>query len=305
MLLYTAKRILLAILVSLTVSALVFSLLYLSGDPATALAGERASQADIMAIKAAYGFDQPVYIQYFKWLAGAVQGEFGESVYFRMPVIDLIVERLPVTMMLGVSAMIFALALSIPLGVLAAMYPNSLIDRTALLLAVVGQALPSFWFALMLIVLFAYWVPILPASGSDSWQHFVLPTIVLGYYATPAFMRLTRTGLLDVLSSDYVRTARAKGLSPAKVLFKHALRNAIIPVVSLAAVQFGFMLTGSIIIETVFALHGAGFLAWESISRSDFPTVQAVLLLFSWFYIILTFLADLLNAWLNPRIRVA
>lgn len=305
MLLYTAKRILLAILVSLTVSALVFSLLYLSGDPATALAGERASQADIMAIRAAYGFDQPIYVQYFKWLAGAVQGEFGESVYFRMPVIDLIVERLPVTMMLGVSAMIFALALSIPLGVLAAMYPNSLIDRAALLLAVVGQALPSFWFALMLIVLFAYWVPILPASGSDSWQHFVLPTIVLGYYATPAFMRLTRTGLLDVLSSDYVRTARAKGLSPAKVLFKHALRNAIIPVVSLAAVQFGFMLTGSIIIETVFALHGAGFLAWESISRSDFPTVQAVLLLFSWFYIILTFLADLLNAWLNPRIRVA
>ncbi|MCR9073476.1 MAG: ABC transporter permease [Alphaproteobacteria bacterium] len=305
MLVYTAKRILLAILVSLTVSALVFSLLYLSGDPATALAGERASQADIMAIRAAYGFDQPVYVQYFKWLAGAVQGEFGESVYFRLPVIDLILERLPVTMTLGVCAMIFALALSIPLGVLAAMYPNSLIDRAALLLAVVGQAMPSFWFALMLIVLFAYWVPILPASGSDSWQHFVLPTIVLGYYATPAFMRLTRTGLLDVLSSDYVRTARAKGLRPAKVLFKHALRNAIIPVVSLAAVQFGFMLTGSIIIETVFALHGAGFLAWESISRSDFPTVQAVLLLFSWFYIILTFLADLLNAWLNPRIRVA
>lgn len=305
MLIYTAKRLLLAILVSLTVSALVFSLLYLSGDPATALAGERANEADIQAIKAAYGFDQPVYIQYFKWLGGAVQGEFGDSVYFRLPVIDLIMERLPVTMMLGVSAMIFALVLAIPLGVLAAMYQNSLIDRGALLLAVVGQAMPSFWFALMLIVVFAYWVPILPASGSDSWEHFILPTIVLGYYATPAFMRLTRTGLLDVLSSDYVRTARAKGLPPYKVLFKHALRNAIIPVVSLAAVQFGFMLTGSIIIETVFALHGAGFLAWESISRSDFPTVQAVLLLFSWFYIVLTFLADLLNAWLNPRIRVA
>ena len=305
MLIYTAKRVLLAILVSLTVSALVFSLLYLSGDPATALAGERANEADIQAIKAAYGFDQPIYVQYFKWLGGAIQGEFGESVYFRMPVIDLILERLPVTMTLGVCAMLFALLLSIPLGVLAAMYQNSIIDRAALMLAVVGQAMPSFWFALMLIVLFAYWVPILPASGSDSWQHFILPTIVLGYYATPAFMRLTRTGLLDVLSSDYVRTARAKGLRPSKVLFKHALRNAIIPVVSLAAVQFGFMLTGSIIIETVFALHGAGFLAWESISRSDFPTVQAVLLLFSWFYIVLTFLADLLNAWLNPRIRVA
>ena len=168
----------------------------------------------------------------------------------------------------------------------------------------VGQALPSFWFALMLIVLFAFTWPILPASGSDSWKHFVLPTIVLGYYATPAFMRLTRTGMLDVLSSDYVRTARAKGLRPMTVLFKHALRNAIIPVVGLAAVQFGFMLGGSVIIETVFALHGAGFLAWESISRSDFPTVQAVLLLFSLFYVVLTFLADLLNAWLDPRIRV-
>lgn len=305
MLIYTAKRVLLAILVSITVSALVFSLLYLTGDPATALAGERANDADIAAIRAAYGFDQPIYIQYLKWLAGAVQGEFGTSVYFRLPVIDLIMERLPVTMTLGVCAMTFALVLSIPLGVLAAMFPNSMIDRAALLLAVLGQALPSFWFALMLVVLFAYWFPILPASGSDSWEHFVLPTIVLGYYAAPAFMRLTRTGLLDVLSSDYVRTARAKGLRPGTVLFKHALRNAIIPVVSLAAVQFGFMLTGSIIIETVFALHGAGFLAWESISRSDFPTVQAVLLLFSWFYIVLTFLADLLNAWLDPKIRVA
>jgi len=304
MLVYTFKRILLAILVSLVVSALVFSLLYMTGDPATALAGENASDTDIEAIRKAYGFDRPIWLQYVSWLGNAVQGDFGKSIYFRLPVSDLIFERLPTTMTLGVCAITFAIVLAIPLGVLAAMYPNSLIDRAALLVAVVGQAMPSFWFALMLIVLFAFTWPILPASGSDGWQNFILPTIVLGYYATPAFMRLTRTGMLDVLSSDYIRTARAKGLRPMKVLFKHALRNAIIPVVSLAAVQFGFMLGGSVIVETVFALHGAGYLAWESISRSDFPTVQAVLLLFALFYIVLTFLADLLNAWLDPRIRV-
>lgn len=304
MLFYTFKRFLLAILVSLVVSALVFSLLYMTGDPATALAGENATSADIDAVRKAFGFDRPIWAQYLSWLGNAIQGDFGESIYFKLPVSELIAERLPTTMMLGVAAITFAIVMSIPLGVLAAMYPNSLIDRAALLLAVVGQAMPSFWFALMLIVLFAFIWPVLPASGSEGVEHFILPTIVLGYYATPAFMRLTRTGMLDVLSSDYIRTARAKGLRPIKVLFKHALRNAIIPVVSLAAVQFGFMLGGSVIIETVFALHGAGYLAWESISRSDFPTVQAVLLLFAMFYIFLTFLADLLNAWLDPRIRV-
>lgn len=304
MLVYTAKRFLLAIAVAFTISALVFSLLYMTGDPATALAGENSTDEAIEKLRKAYGFDRPIYIQYFSWLGNALQGDFGDSIYFRMPVSELIMDRMPTTMILGVLAITFAIVVSIPLGVLAAMYPNSLIDRISLFMAVVGQALPSFWFALMLIVLFAFIFPILPASGSDTWRHFVLPTIVLGYYATPAFMRLTRTGMLDVLSSDYIRTARAKGLRPFTVLFKHALRNAIIPVVSLAAVQFGFMLGGSVIIETVFALHGAGYLAWESISRSDFPTVQAVLLLFSLLYIVLTFFADLLNAWLDPRIRV-
>ena len=192
-----------------------------------------------------------------------------------------------------------------PLGVAAAIRPNSLIDRLALILSVTGQALPSFWLALMLIFLFSVTYPIFPISGSDTWMHFVLPTVVLGYYATPAIMRLTRTGMLEVLSSDYIRTARAKGLNPLRVLFKHALRNAIIPVVSLAAVQFGFMLGGSIVVETVFALHGAGFLAWESIGRNDLPTVQGLILVFALIFILLTFCADLLNAWLDPRIRVA
>ncbi len=301
---YILKRLGIALLVALTVSIISFSLLYISSDPAVAMAGETASDEDIEALRKLYGFDKPIYVQYFNWLANALQGNLGESFYFQMPVTELIVERLPTTMTLGVFAISFAIIFAVPLGVAAAINPNSIIDRIALFLSVMGQALPSFWFALILIFSLSVKLRILPTSGSDTWYHFVMPTIVLGYYATPAIMRLTRTGMLEVLSSDYIRTARAKGLRPIVVLFKHSLRNAIIPVVSLAAVQFGFMLGGSIVVETIFALHGAGFLAWESIMRLDLPTVQGVILIFSLFYIILTLLADILNAWLDPRIRI-
>ena len=304
MLYYTLKRLGLAGLVALTVSFISFGLLYISSDPAIAMAGETASDADIEAIRQLYGFDRPILVQYFDWLQRAMSGDLGKSYYFRTDVSALIAERLSTTMTLGVSAITFAIALSVPLGVAAAIRPNSLIDRIALFLSVMGQALPSFWFALMLIVFLSVSLRLLPTSGSDTWQHFIMPTIVLGYYAAPAIMRLTRTGMLEVLSTDYIRTARAKGLRPRVVLFKHALRNAVIPVVSLTAVQFGFMLGGSIVVETIFALHGAGFLAWESITRNDLPTVQGLILVFSLFYIVLTFFADLLNAWLDPRIRI-
>ncbi|MCC5978794.1 MAG: ABC transporter permease [Salinarimonas sp.] len=305
MLVYTAKRLVLALLVAFTISVLSFSLLFLAGDPAAAIAGETATDQEIERIRTMFGFDRPIWLQYLEWVSRAIQGDFGRSYYFGMPVTELILSRIPVTLTLAGSAMAFALVVGIPMGVIAALYPNSIIDRIALTIAVCGQALPSFWFALMLIVLFGFMIPILPPSGSDSWQHFILPTIVLGYYATPSLMRLTRTGMLEVLSADYIRTARAKGLFPRTVLFKHALRNAVIPVVSVAAVEFGFMLGGSIVIETVFALHGTGYLAWESIRRADFPTVQALILVFSLFYVVLTFVSDLLNAWLDPRIRVA
>ena len=304
MLAYSFKRLGLALLVALTVSFISFGLLYLSSDPAIAMAGETAADEDIEAIRELYGFDRPIMVQYFEWLGKAVSGDLGKSYYFRTSVTELISERLPTTMTLGLCAIIFAIFLAVPLGVAAAVKPNSFVDRLALFLSVMGQALPSFWFALILIVLMSVQLGILPVSGSDTWKHFVMPTVVLGYYAAPAIMRLTRTGMLEVLSSDYIRTAKAKGLRPPVVLFKHALRNAIIPVVSLAAVQFGFMLGGSIVVETIFALHGAGFLAWESITRNDLPTVQGLILVFSLFYIVLTFLADLLNAWLDPRIRI-
>ena len=305
MLQYTLKRLLVAVLVALTVSVVNFSLLLASGDIAASMAGEAASQAHIQAIRSHYGFDQPLLVQYFSWLGKALTGDFGQSLYFKTPVIDIVLARLPVTMTLGVLAISFAILLSIPLGVAAAVRPNGIVDRLVNIIAAIGQALPNFWFALMLIVLFSVTLSWLPPSGSDNWTHFVLPTIALGFHTSPALIRLTRAGMLEVLASDYIRTARAKGVAPLSVFFKHALRNAIVPVVSLSAVQFGFMLGGSIVIESVFALHGTGFLAWEAIRGGDIPVVQAVLLLFSLFYIVLTFIADLLNAWLDPRIRVA
>jgi peptide/nickel transport system permease protein len=305
MLAYILKRSAIAVLVAITVSLITFSMIYLSGDPAVALAGETATEADIEHIRRVYGYDRPMLVQYMDWLYRAMQGDFGQSHYLKSPVADVIFERLPTTMLLGFFALTFALVLSIPLGVLAAIRPNSLIDRLALTIAVVGQAMPSFWFALSLMLWFGIYLRWLPITGTASWANFVMPSIALGYYITPAVMRLTRAGMMEVLAADYIRTARAKGLRPMTVLFKHALRNAIIPVVSLAAVQFGFMLGGSIVIETIFAINGLGFLAWESIQRADLPMMQAIVLVLSIFYIVLTFLADMLNAWLDPRIRVA
>jgi len=304
MLEYVMKRLALALAVGVFVSALSFFLLYASGDPATAILGPSATQADIDNVRHMYGFDRPVIVQYVDWLWRAMQGNFGWSYFLRVPVESILLQRLPVTLLLGVCSITFALVLAIPLGIAAALRPNSLIDRFALLLSVVGQAMPSFWFALILISTFSVAYPILPVSGSSTWQHFVLPTVVLGYYAMPAIMRLTRSGMIDVLDSDYIRTARSKGLSSNQIIFKHALRNAIVPVVSLAAAQFGFMLAGSVVVETVFAIQGAGRLAWESILRGDIPTMQAVILVFSLTYVVLTLLADLLNAWLNPRMRL-
>lgn len=305
MLVYSLKRLGVALLVALTASMITFSMIYLSGDPAIAMAGEGARPDAIDNIRKFYGFDRPIAVQYIDWLGHAIRGDFGRSYNLRQPVADVVFERLPTTMLLGVCALAFGLLLAIPLGVLAAVKPNSIFDRLALAIAVIGQAMPSFWFALTLVMWLGVTWRLLPITGSDSWLNFIMPSIALGYYVAPAVMRLTRAGMLDVLASDYIRTARAKGLRPMTVLFKHALRNAVIPVVSLAAVQFGFMLGGSIVIETIFQINGLGYLAWESIQRKDLPVMQAIVLVLSLIYVMLTFLADLVNAYLDPRIRVS
>lgn len=304
MLIYLLRRVGLACWVALCVSILTFALLHFSIDPAIAMAGEDATSEDIELIRIAYGYDRPVWIQFGEWFIRAIQGDFGISPYFGLPVQDLILDRMPVTFTLGALSIVFALGFGIPLGVLAAIYPNTWIDRLSLSVGVFGQAIPNFWFSLLLMIIFSVQLQWLPVSGSDSMWSYVLPTIVLGTNAIPPIMRLTRTGMLDTLSADYIRTAWAKGLPPHIVFFKHALRNAIIPVVAVASIQAAHLLGGSIVVESVFALHGLGMLAYESILRSDIPTMQAVILIFSAFFIGFSVLSDVLNAYFDPRIRV-
>lgn len=300
---YVMRRFIVAVSVVITVAVLSFMLLHLSGDLAAAIAGPDSSAADIEAIRIQHGLDKPVIEQFGHWFSGVLRLDFGQSYYFPNSVMELVAERLPVTLKLGTVSLALALLVAIPLGVAAAVWRDTWVDRSALGVSVIGQAMPNFWFALSLIVVFSVTLRWLPVAGNATWLHFVLPAVALGYYAMPSIMRLTRAGMLDVLGSDYIRTARAKGLSRPRVVFKHALRNAIIPVVALAAVELGFMLGGSVVIESVFSLQGLGQLAWDSIARNDYPVVQAVVLIIAVFYIALTFAADVLNALLDPRIR--
>lgn len=304
MFIYTLKRLALAALVAFAVSVLAFVLVRLTGDVAIAIAGEGARAEDIAAVRQQYGLDRPLAVQYVEWLGRTLKGDFGQSLYFKTPVTELIGDKIQTTALLALLSIAFALIVSIPLGVMAAVWQNSWIDRLCLGLAVAGQALPNFFFALCLIMVFSIGLGWLPVSGADSWWHFIMPTVALGYYVTPPFMRLVRAGMIEVLNADYIRTARAKGLPPTTVVLRHALRNALVPVVALTAVQLGFLLGGSIVIETVFALDGLGYLAYQAIAQKDFPVIQAVLLMLSVAYVLLTLGADLVNAWLDPRIRV-
>ena len=304
MLSFLTRRLIVAFLVAATVMTLAFLLTRLSGDLATSIAGANATQADIEAIRKAYGLDRPVLTQFFDWVGRAMTGDLGNSYFFQTRVSTLIAERMPVTLTLGITGLLIALFVSIPLGILAAVREGTGFDRAVQMVALLGQAVPSFWLGLLLMITFGLQLGWLPISGTGSWEHFIMPGVVLAFSAIPALTRLTRAGMIQAMGSDYIRTARAKGLSRASILLKHALRNAAIPVVAIAAVQLGFMLGGSIVIEQVFALHGVGFLAWESIAKNDFPVVQAVVLVLAVIYVALTMVADLMNAVLDPRLRV-
>ena len=302
---FLLRRALLALLVLFTVSMLSFGLLKLSGDLATSIAGDQASADYAAFLRKEYGLDRPLPVQYVRWLGQTLSGDFGKSFYSGRPVTALLAEKLPTTLTLGLAALSLAIALAIPFGILAALRRGTWLDSGVLAIALIGQATPTFWLCFLMMLLFGINLGWLPISGSATAAHFVMPAIVLSFYAIPALLRITRTGMIETLATDYVRTARAKGLRWRSVVFKHALRNALVPLVSVAAVQLGFMLGGSVVIETVFALHGVGYLAWEAISQNDYPVVQAVVLVMAAVYVVLTFLADLLNAAIDPRIRIA
>lgn len=294
-----------AVLVCLAVSVITFALVHWTGDLAVSIGGMDATEQDIERLRSVYGLDRSVFAQYADWALRALRGDFGTSFFSKEDVLTLILSRLPVTVTLAFVSLGLSLLIAVPLGVYAATRPGARLDRVALSMAVLGQAMPAYWSALLLILLFSVHLQLLPISGTESWQSFVLPAIAMAWYLMPVLMRLTRAGMIDVLKADYVRTARAKGLSRRTVLFKHALRNAIMPVVAVAAVQLGFLLGGSIVVESVFALNGVGLLAWNAIQRSDFPVVQALVLIIALVFVMLNFLAECLNALIDPRIRAA
>ena len=299
------RRLVLAILVCMTVLIVAFALTRLSGDVAVAIAGPQASAADIETIRRTNRLDRPLPEQFLHWAEAAATGDFGRSFLYREPVGELVRQRLPVTLTLGICGLAVALLVAVPLGITAAVAEGTLLDRLLMLVALFGQAIPSFWLGLLLIIWLGLDLGWLPINGLDDWTGYVLPAITLAFSAIPAMMRLTRSGMVDALRADYIRTARAKGLGRLSIVGKHALRNAAMPLVAITAVQLGFMLGGSIVVEAVFNLPGLGYLAWESISKNDFPVVQAVVLILAVLYIGLTLAADLLNAVLDPRLRTA
>lgn len=302
---FLMNRLFVALLVTVTVSIIAFSLLRISGDLAAELAGDDATEEEIAQVAKAYGLDRPFHIQYLDWASSALQGDLGQSIFSNEPVFEIMTGAVPTTAKLAVWSLFFAVLISIPLGVLAASRPNTGVDRAALTVAVFGQATPNFWLALILILVFGVQLRWTPISGQETWQHFILPVTTIALSTLPQKMRLMRSGMIEVLESDFIRTARAKGMSPASVFYKHALRNAILPVVSITMVNFGFLLGGTVVVETIFALNGLGFEAFQAITRLDFPVVQSVVLFVSVIYIVLTLASDLINAQLDPRIRLS
>lgn len=304
MLKYMFLRSLLALAVAFTVSLVAFFLLNVATDPAQAIAGEDATQEVVDMIRARYGLNRPLSVRYFDWLGAVMRGDFGESYYWHKPVAELVSDRAAVTITLALAALSVTILIAIPLGAMAALNPNSWIDRMALGVAVSAQAVPNFWLGLIMIIVFAVMIPIFPVSGDDTWRHFVLPAFVLGASSVPAIMRLTRTGLIEVMGADYIRTARSKGFRGTALLRRHALRNALLPVISVLAVQLGQKFGGSVITESIFAINGLGRLALESILGADIPTVQMLIFVFALVFVAMNLLADLINAALDPRIRI-
>ena len=291
------------IAVALTLSFITFCLLNVAIDPAQAVAGEEAEALEIEQVRQQYGFDRPILIRYFEWFKAVLTGDLGISYYWNKPVGSLLLERAPETITLALMSVLVTIFIAIPLGICAAINPNSVIDRMCLGVAVSFQAIPNFWLGLVMIIIFSVTFPIFPVSGDKTYFHFILPSIVLGASSVPPVMRLMRTGLLDVMEADYIRTARSNGFFGWKLILNHAMRNALLPVVSVLAVQLGHKFGGSVITESVFSINGLGRLALESILGADIPTVQILVFVFAFTFLILNLLADILNAYLDPRLR--
>ncbi len=303
MLTYIAKRLLQAVFVLWAVASISFGLTFLAGDPATLMIGDNWTAEQVANFREYMGFDRPVLVQYGEFLQRIVQGDFGVSVRQQIPVTRLILERLPATLELTVAALLIIVGVAIPVGVLSAIRRNSLSDRLAMSGALLAQSVPTFWLGIMLILVVGVYLQWLPISGRGTFLHLIMPAVTLATYSTARIARLVRSSMLDVLGNDYIRTAHAKGLSPRKVNYGHALRNALIPVITLLGIEVGSLLGGALITETVFAYPGIGRLTIQAIAARDIPLVQGVITFGAMIFVLVNLLVDLSYSVLDPRIR--
>lgn len=304
MLQYVIKRLLSTIPVLLGISLLLFFMLrMLPGDPAQVLAGQMATQEDIKLIRHQLGLDRPIHVQYAFFLSRLVRFDLGRSARTQNPVTEEIWARLPNTMLLAVVAITLACLFGIPAGIISAVRPYTWIDYVVTSTAIFGISMPVFWLGLMLVVVFAVWLHWLPAGGTGSWRHVILPSFTLAAFVVAFIARMTRSSMIEVLSQDYTTTARSKGLKEQVVVIKHALKNALIPIITVVGLQFGMLLGGAVLTETVFAWPGVGRLIVDSILARDYPVIQGAILVFGLLYILVNLVVDLLYAYVDPRIR--
>jgi len=300
---YIVRRFFQSLLALLAISMLIFIMSRLTGDPVTLMLPDDASREDIAQLRHALGLDQALPVQYWVFISKAVQGDFGRYIKGQMPVLDMLKDRLPNSLKLGAVALCIAVLLAFPLGVIAAVRKGTALDTIANIVAVLGQSLPQFWVGIVLIQIFAVHLRWLPVAGVGSVWHYVLPAFTLGWFVVAGMMRLLRSSMLDVMGSEFVKLARIKGIPESTVIWKHALRNAMIPVLTFGAIYLTILVTGAILVETVFAWPGIGQLIYQGIVFRDFPVVQAVVLLTAGIVITVNLLVDILYAYVDPRIR--
>ena len=305
MLTFILQRLLGALLVIFGVVSIVFLLIHMiPGDPVEIMLGESASTADREALRIALGLDQPVWIQFQQYLAGLLHLDMGNSIHFRRPVSDLLLERLPATGLLAAITLLITILMALPLGIIAAVRRDTAWDTGAMTFSMLGVSIPNFWLGPILILVFSLWLGWFPVSGRNGFGSVILPALTLSTGLVAVLSRMVRSSMLEVLGEDYMRTARAKGLPPQRIILHHGLRNALLPVITLLGLQLGALLAGAVITETVFSWPGVGLLTIESIQSRDYPVVQACVLLISVTYVLVNLLTDLAYAWVDPRVRL-
>ncbi|NDJ60371.1 MAG: ABC transporter permease [Chloroflexi bacterium] len=301
---FLARRLIFSAFVLLGVSVIVFGLLRLSGDPTALMLPIDATEEDEIVLRRALGLDEPLPVQYLTFLSRAVVGDFGTSIRHRQPALQMVAERIPATLELAALSFVVALLIALPLGIFSALYPNSFIDRLSVLMALVGQAVPTFLLGIILILVVSVQLQLLPAFGRGGIENLILPALTLGTYSAAFINRLLRSSILEVLDTDFIRTARAKGFANRYIVIRHALKNAAIPVITVMGLQVSALLSGSVVTETVFAYPGAGLLLVQALGNRDFPVVQAFVMVIAVLVIIINLVVDVIYGLVDPRVQI-